>query len=44
MPPARTRVGPARPLLYLEADQAGDLVQLDCFHIGRLTGTAGHVI
>ena len=29
--------------LHLEADQPGDLVQLDCFHIGRLTGTKGRV-
>jgi transposase InsO family protein len=30
----------ARPIpLHLEADQPGDLVQLDCFHIGRLSGS-----
>ncbi len=28
---------------HLEARQPGDLVQLDCFHIGRLTGTKGRV-
>ena len=38
---------PERPLppvnRHLEARQPGDLVQLDCFHIGRLTGTKGRV-
>jgi transposase InsO family protein len=29
--------------LHLEADQPGDLVQFDCFHVGRLTGTKGRV-
>ena len=28
---------------HLEADWPGDLVQLDCFHIGRLSGTRGRV-
>lgn len=28
---------------HLEADQPGELVQLDCFHIGRLPGTRGRV-
>jgi transposase InsO family protein len=31
------------PPLHLEAGVPGDLVQLDCFHIGRLTGTKGRV-
>jgi transposase InsO family protein len=38
---------PERPLppvqRHLEAKQPGDLVQFDCFHIGRLTGTKGRV-
>src|SRR5438309_2216099 len=38
---------PERPLppvnRHLEARKPGDLVQLDCFHIGRLTGTTGRV-
>lgn len=29
--------------LHLEAEQPGDLVQLDCFHIGSLAGTKGKV-
>ena len=28
---------------HLDAHQPGDLVQFDCFHIGRLTGTKGRV-
>lgn len=28
---------------HLEARSPGELVQLDCFHIGRLTGTRGRV-
>lgn len=28
---------------HIEAEQPGDLVQLDCFHIGRLSGTKGRV-
>jgi transposase InsO family protein len=38
---------PERPLppvqRHLEAQQPGDLVQFDCFHIGRLSGTKGRV-
>ncbi len=35
---------PPRPLpLHLEAQQPGDLVQVDCFHIGTLSGTKGKV-
>jgi transposase InsO family protein len=35
---------PPRPVpLHLEAEQPGDLVQVDCFHIGRLSGTKGRV-
>lgn len=29
--------------LHLEAESPGDLVQFDCFHIGRLTGTKGRI-
>ena len=28
---------------HLEAELPGDLVQVDCFHVGRLTGTKGRV-
>ena len=28
---------------HLDVHQPGDLVQLDCFHIGRLSGTKGKV-
>lgn len=38
-PEAPPRLAPGR----LEADLPGDLVQLDCFHIGRLSGTRGRV-
>ena len=34
---------PAVPEQHLDVNQPGDLVQLDCFHIGRLTGTKGKV-
>ena len=35
---------PPRPLpLHLEAEKPGDLVQVDCFHIGTLSGTKGKV-
>ena len=38
---------PERPLppvnRHLEAEKPGDLVQFDCFHIGRLSGTKGRV-
>ncbi|MBJ7603053.1 MAG: helix-turn-helix domain-containing protein [Candidatus Dormibacteraeota bacterium] len=35
---------PPRPVqLHLEAEQPGDLVQIDCFHIGSLSGTKGKV-
>jgi transposase InsO family protein len=36
-PPPRLAPG------HLEANVPGELVQLDCFHIGRLTGTKGRV-
>lgn len=32
---------PAPEPLHLEAEKPGDLVQLDCFYIGRLSGTKG---
>ncbi len=39
--------GPERPLpepeRHLEAEKPGDLVQLDCFTVGRLSGTKGRV-
>ena len=41
--PAEPEAGPPPPVLHLKADRPGDLVQLDCFHIGRLTGTKGRV-
>ncbi len=34
---------PAPPPMHLEAEHPGDLVQLDCFHVGRLRGTRGRV-
>lgn len=38
------REPPPRPVaLHLEAEQPGDLVQFDCFHIGTLSGTKGKV-
>ena len=39
-PPGPQRPEP-KPERHLEADHPGQLVQLDCFHIGRLTGTRG---
>jgi transposase InsO family protein len=41
-PPAPERPQPP-PERHLQADRPGDLVQMDCFHIGRLTGTKGVV-
>ncbi len=41
-PPEPERRPPPQPQ-HLEAEQPGDLVQLDCFHIGRLSGTKGRV-
>jgi len=38
-PEAPPRLAPG----HIEADQPGELVQLDCFHIGRLSGTRGRV-
>jgi transposase InsO family protein len=38
------REPPPRPVpLHLEAEHPGDLVQVDCFHIGTLSGTKGKV-
>jgi hypothetical protein len=31
----------AQPERHLEASRPGDLVQFDCFHVGRLSGTRG---
>ena len=41
-PPGPQRPEPL-PVRHLDAAQPGDLVQLDCFHIGRLSGTKGRV-
>ena len=41
-PPEPEAVAAAEPQ-HLEAEEPGDLVQFDCFHIGRLTGTRGRV-
>jgi transposase InsO family protein len=41
-PPGPEEARPPKPM-HLEADHPGDLVQFDCFHIGRLTGTKGRV-
>ena len=30
-----------QPERHLQADHPGELVQMDCFHVGRLTGTRG---
>ena len=30
-----------QPVRHIEAAQPGDLVQLDCFHVGQLTGSRG---
>ena len=39
--PAHPEARAPEPPLHLEAEQPGDLVQLDCFYIGRLSGTQG---
>lgn len=41
-PPEPERLKAAEPL-RLEAEKPGDLVQFDCFHIGRLSGTKGRL-
>jgi transposase InsO family protein len=45
--PPEQPVGPQPAALpderHLDAEQPGELVQLDCFHIGRLSGTKGRV-
>jgi transposase InsO family protein len=41
-PPAPTRPQP-EPERHLQAERPGELVQLDCFCIGRLSGTRGTV-
>ena len=41
--PPEPEARPDLPPLHLEAAEPGDLVQVDCFHIGRLTGTRGRV-
>lgn len=34
---------PARPEPHIKATRVGDVVQFDCFHVGRLQGTKGKV-
>jgi transposase InsO family protein len=41
-PPGPEEKRPPKPM-HLDAKSPGDLVQFDCFHIGRLTGTKGRV-
>ncbi len=41
-PPAPTRPEP-EPERHLEVSRPGELVQFDCFHVGRLSGTRGTV-
>ena len=41
--PPEPEPAPLRVSLHLEAEQPGDLVQFDCFHIGRLSGTEGKI-
>jgi len=41
--PPETEPPPQLPGQYLDVHAPGDLVQLNCFHIGRLTGTKGKV-
>jgi transposase InsO family protein len=41
-PPEPQRAMPPKPL-HLDVEKPGDLVQFDCFHIGRLSGTKGKV-
>ena len=38
--PERERPEPRQPM-HLDAKEPGDLVQIDCFYIGRLSGTKG---
>jgi transposase InsO family protein len=42
IPPGPERP-PQEPERHLDAKQPGDLVQLDCFSVGRLSGTKGRV-
>jgi transposase InsO family protein len=41
-PPERERI-PPEPPRHLEASSPGDLVGMDCFYVGRLSGTKGTV-
>jgi transposase InsO family protein len=41
--PPRPEGRPAEPERHLEVDHPGELVGFDCFHVGRLAGTAGRV-
>jgi transposase InsO family protein len=34
---------PAAPVRHIEVDHPGELVGVDCFHVGRLSGTRGRV-
>jgi transposase InsO family protein len=42
VPPEPAEAAP-RPEPHLEVDHPGQLVQFDCFHVGRLSGTRGTV-
>jgi transposase InsO family protein len=41
--PAEPGPRPPEPERHLEADRPGELVQMDCFYVGRLSGTKGIV-
>ncbi|MHB8509625.1 MAG: helix-turn-helix domain-containing protein [Candidatus Dormibacteria bacterium] len=41
--PPEPEAPPMLPPAHLDVEKPGDLVQFDCFHIGRLTGTKGKV-
>ncbi len=42
-PPEPERRQPREPERHLDVDHPGQLVQLDCFYVGRLSGTKGVV-
>lgn len=42
-PPEPPRLAPLRSERHLQVDHPGELVQIDCFYIGRLSGTKGTV-
>jgi transposase InsO family protein len=41
--PAGPEARPAEPEHHIEVDRPGELVGVDCFHVGRLSGTRGRV-